>query len=96
MVAAALPEFADHARFTTCSWPRGYLPFMVAAMDTGAMVIKVAAVMYTGAIVVEDTGSMVMDTVTLIDMGEVTRRRRGSWNRWWHQSGERGSISNRY
>ena len=69
MVAAALPEFADHARFTTCSWPRGYLPVTVVAMDTGAMVVEVAAVMYTGAMVVEDTGAMVMEATAVMDTG---------------------------
>ena len=49
MVAAVLPEFADHARFTTCSWPRGYLPVTVAAMDTGAMIMEAVAVMDTGS-----------------------------------------------
>ena len=96
MVSAALPEFADHTRFTTCSWPRGYLPVTVAAMDTGAMVVDVAAVMYTGAMVVEDTGAMVMDTAAVMDTGEMTRRRRGSWNRRWHQGGKRDGVSNRY
>ena len=57
-------------------------------MDTGKMFMETAVVM--------DIGAMIMDTAAVMDTGEMTRRRRGSWNRRWHQGGERGGVSNRY